>query len=198
MLVLLYIRSIQTSPHMRVLITRILRESVLLNHVLHPPISPSHAVCTPATFLASAFLASPTFRRSSALFSRFVTLCPIGTLPFPPFSSLSLSSSSINLVFRMASSRSGTSSPCRRASLILSLLTLRPLAADLTSFANRSRMAMARSSVGDNTGGRSEAGGPKGAMMEVTTCRIRVEQRYPEEMRTTSPRRREEFGSATR
>jgi hypothetical protein len=48
------------------------------------------------------------------------------------------------------------------------------------------------------TGGRASTGGPKGAMMEETTCRMLREVRKPEAMDTTSPVRREELGSETR
>jgi len=41
-------------------------------------------------------------------------------------------------------------------------------------------------------------GVPKGATMAETTCRMFLEVRQPEEMRTMSPSTREELGSATR
>jgi hypothetical protein len=47
-------------------------------------------------------------------------------------------------------------------------------------------------------GGRSSTGAPKGATIEVTTCRICLEVRQPEAMRTMSPSTRELLGSATR
>jgi len=162
-----------------------------------PPYSHFFNFYDVASFLAASFLASPTFSLSSLFRSLFVCLCSIGSSFFPSLSSLLLASSSISLTFRIASSRVGISCPCLLASFILNLLIDLPRAADRISFSNRCRTRIAIRSSSVRTGGRSSTGGPKGATICVTTCRIDFEVRQPEAMETTSPSTREELGSAT-
>lgn len=48
------------------------------------------------------------------------------------------------------------------------------------------------------TGGLSSMGGPKGAIMRVTTCRLCLDVRHPLRISTMSPVRSESLGSWTR